>query len=885
MSDQPYLTNRRGFLRAGTGAAAAATLPARAFAYQPTGADAETDVRIRRDEYGVPHVYATGAGERPAVFFGHGYAVAEDRLFQLEMYRRFYYGTVAEVLGPGEDDEWIAFDREARRNRSSDTPLPVQFDEQLETEHLAVLDAFADGINRYIERMREREAVSDEESSEALRQQFHKGFHDYGFRPEPWDREDVAGVFVASMAYFSNYQLETLNASVLSGLQREYDDETAMAVLSDLNWGDDPSAPTSTRQPEVGYTPPYVPAGGDEGETDPADRSGIGDAGASESAGDLGSRGHYRIPSSPSAVHEAEMERQRTLATGLDELGLPFKLGSNALAVDGDHTESGDALLFGGPQMGFTTPSVMYEVGLHGSDFDVTGSTVAGYPFVMFGHNRNGAFTSTAGIDNSIQMFVEEIRTDGETDQYRFRDEWYDVESHTETIPVADAPDESMTIRRTRHGVVTQWRPDDGEAIAQSRSYEGLDAQSWRAYYEAQFATDAEEFVAASQSCTYSLNFLWAGADGDIAYVHLGRYPDWEEVPWDTRFPADGTQYELTPDDYLAASDGEVPSAVNPEPGFSAQWNNKPAPDWNNGDMSYAWGTDHRVQRIINLVRDELETEGAVGYESLKEFVYDIAFVDLRAIRYGDALLAAYESAAGDDASELERDALDAVREWNNFRQGSGDRYMGQYPVGYTVFDRFFPKLLEKTFRPTFGSSLYQQALVYLDYRYGRPTLMRALHPEQAALEPALDYFGGDPEAVFVAAFRETVAELREEYGDDVSTWRADARVDDLDNMALFGMPIGVGDAGDMPFLNRGTENHFVRVGGSNAGTPAADYEAENVLPPGESGYVAPDGTTAEHYSDQLDEFVEFAYKPLRFTRSEVARGTETTETVTRDGE
>ena len=410
--------------------------------------------------------------------------------------------------------------------------------------------------------------------------------------------------------------------------------------------------------------------------------------------------------------------------------------------------------------------------------------------------------------------------------------------------------------------------------------------RSWRAFYEAQFATDADEFVAASQSCSYSLNFVWAGADGDIAYVHLGRYPDWEQVPWDTRFPADGTQYELTPEDYLAASDGEVPYAVNPDSGFSAQWNNKPAPDWNNGDMSFAWGTDHRVQRIVNLVRNELETEGAVSYDSLKEFVYDIAFVDLRAIRYKDALLAAYEAAAGDDAGELERTALEAVRKWNNFRQGSGDRYMGQYPVGYTVFDRFFPKLLEKTFKPTFKSTpLFQKAMVYLDYRYGRPTLMRALHPEEVALKPALDYFDGNPEEVFVEAFRETVAELRDEYGSNVEAWRADARVDDLDNMALFGMPIGVGDAGDMPFLNRGTENHFVRLDGKNAETSAADHQAENTLPPGESGYVAPDGTTAEHYSDQLDQFVEFTYKPLRFSRSEVNRATETTQTVTRDGE
>ncbi|WP_227380925.1 penicillin acylase family protein [Haladaptatus halobius] len=577
------------------------------------------------------------------------------------------------------------------------------------------------------------------------------------------------------------------------------------------------------------------------------------------------------------------MARQRTLATGLDALGLPFKLGSNALAVAGTHTESGDALLFGGPQMGFTTPSVMYEVGLHGSDFDITGITVAGYPFVMFGHNNHGAITSTAGLDNSIQTFVETIRTDGEQEQYKFREDWHSVAVHSETIPVSGAPDAEVTIRRTRHGVVTQWRPDEGEAISQTRSYEGRDMNSWKAFYEAQYVTNADEFVTAAQNCDYSLNFMWAGDDGDVAYVHLGRYPDWEQVPWDTRFPADGTKYELTDADYLRAADGSVPFAVNPSTGYTAQWNNKPAPGWNNGDMSYAWGTDHRVQRIINLMENRLATEGVVDYSFLKEIVYDIAFVDLRAIRYKEPLIAALANA---ELSDMEQSAFKAVADWNNLRQGDGTDYLGNYSVGYTVFDTFFSHLLDETFEPTFGvlGSLYGPVRsVFLNYRYGRPLLMRALHPTDAALEPAVDYFHGDQPTVFRQAFQKAVEDLRAKHGDNVSTWKAPAHVDKLDNMALFGMPIGVGDAGEMPFLNRGTENHFVRVGRTNGQSNQQsrhDFSAENILPPGNSGYLAPDGTKDIHYADQLKMFIDFEYKPLRFTTAEVARDIEATKSL-----
>ena len=52
----------------------------------------------------MPHIYAAELG---ALFFGYGYAVAEDRLFQMEIMRRSVWGTVAEVLGP----DYVDFDR------------------------------------------------------------------------------------------------------------------------------------------------------------------------------------------------------------------------------------------------------------------------------------------------------------------------------------------------------------------------------------------------------------------------------------------------------------------------------------------------------------------------------------------------------------------------------------------------------------------------------------------------------------------------------------------------------------------------------------------------------------------------------------------------------
>jgi len=851
--------SRRDVLRAGAGLAGVGAVSEATLGYSQ-GDESETRVTIKRDEYGVPHVYARSAEDREPVFYGFGYVTAEDRLYQLELYRRYYHGTVSELLG----EKWVDFDKEARRNTAGGRPLEAQFDRQLTEAQRGVLGAFTEGINRYISEVR----ASDE-------RQFHKGFHDAGVEPEPFTPEDAAGMFVASMAFFSGFQLETLGAQVVDLLTKEKgSNERAMELFGDLNWGNDPGAPTSGVQPDGVYHPPYTSAGRpSEASADSETRPSRGPTGEQHAPSNRVTGGDFAVPTAPGEVHEAEMERVRKLATGLDELGLPIKYGSNALAVQGEITESGDALIFGGPQMGFNTPSVMYEAGLHGPDFDIAGSTVAGYPFIMFGRNRDGAFTSTAGIDNCIQTFVESIDASGSgTATYEFRGEDHEVETDEQTIPVKDGEDVTFTVRRTRHGVVTQWRPEEGQAIAQTRSYSGRHMNCWRAFYEAQFASSTEEYREAAQRCDYALNFLWAGKSGDVGYFHLGRYPDSEAVEWDTRLPADGTKYELTDEDYLRAADDEVPYSVNPPAGYSAQWNNKPAPDWNNGDLSYSWSTDHRVQRIINLVERRLESAGSLNYEFLKTVVYDISFVDLRSIRFRDALLSALESA---DLGQTERKAKQQLERWDHYRQGSGGDHSGKYPPGYIVWETAFPKMLENVFADEFGSA-WDPASYFLGYDYGKGTLVRVVHLDETELPLGADYAGGDPSDEFVAAFRSAVDELGQEFGAAPGQWRRPARTAKLDNRSLFGVPIGVGDAGDMPWVNRGTENHFVRL--------SEKPKAENVLPPGNDGYVAPDGTKSEHYDDQLELFVDFEYKQLLFGDEAVEEATES-KTVIDAGE
>lgn len=64
-------------------------------------------VRVVRDHFGIPHIYAKNLDD---LFFAQGFVQAQDRLFQIDLWRRSVQGCLAEILGP----EFVERDRLAR---------------------------------------------------------------------------------------------------------------------------------------------------------------------------------------------------------------------------------------------------------------------------------------------------------------------------------------------------------------------------------------------------------------------------------------------------------------------------------------------------------------------------------------------------------------------------------------------------------------------------------------------------------------------------------------------------------------------------------------------------------------------------------------------------
>ena len=122
------------------------------FAFKPAGFDLpgttespRAGVTITRDAYGVPNIRA---GSDRDLWFGAGYAVARDRLVQLELFRRGTRGTLAAVLGK----DSLADDIVARRGYYTDTELRRML-ARLPAPLRARFDAYADGINAWAARV------------------------------------------------------------------------------------------------------------------------------------------------------------------------------------------------------------------------------------------------------------------------------------------------------------------------------------------------------------------------------------------------------------------------------------------------------------------------------------------------------------------------------------------------------------------------------------------------------------------------------------------------------------------------------------------------------------------------------------------------------------
>lgn len=745
----------------------------------------DATIRIIRDKFGVPHIFAPSLY---GVFYGSGYAQAQDRLAQMELYRRTAKGELAEIMG----ESALEQDKQRRILGYTEAERWEQF-AALSAEEQLVLKAFADGVNAIIAQVN------------AGKRPMPQRLKDLGVtKLRPWKPTDTIAITHMMAERFGSSGGEELRMLQLRlYLQLKFGAQ-AMSVLNDLAWQNDPTSPTTVV----------------DGMRDEGRRTGKTDGmrNAGRRTEKLKTQNFVPHPSSPVPLLNAiRIVEEWDSVEWCRRLGLFTRFGSYAMVVAPQKSATGKPLLVGGPQMATGTPSIAYEIALYCPKFQVRGMTFAGVPIVLIGMNQHLAWTTTSGAGDNVDIFAEHLSKENKY-RYMYRGEWLPMERRIEIIFVK-GKDEPVQVEvcRTLHGVVLSWDEKAGVAYARTKAYQGRELGAMRAIYAFHKATKVSEFAEACKHIATSHNFFVATKDGDIGFWFCGRYPIRAEGI-DPRFPAPGTG-EFDWKGFIPFE--KLPQQINPPQGFFANWNNKPAVWWDNGDLP-RWGVIHHVKRIADLLRSKPK----LTLEDLRRFVVDIEGYDVRADFFKPMLLRAIQRVAPEDV-ELKMVA-DLLKRWDNQRaEGS---------VAATIFDAWFEALQETVVVDDLGDfgdkNLFRMAI--------QPSLLWYVLADNPPRRLSRDYLNGEnKDEVMIKALRTALERLRKERGEIVN-WGFRKRLWRFDPLP----PI--------PGPNRGAYIQIVEVS-----TPPHGF---NILPPGQS-----EDSKSSHYADQHPLAMRWQFKPMVF--------------------
>lgn len=276
--------------------------------------------------------------------------------------------------------------------------------------------------------------------------------------------------------------------------------------------------------------------------------------------------------------------------------------GSNSWVVSGSRTTSGRPLLCNDPHLTPTVPSVWYAAHVRaGDDFESTGVTLAGLPFVVIGHNRHCAWGYTNSFADAQDLVVERFDGPGRR-RYRTESGFASSRVIEERITVRGASDHVEEVVVTRHGPVVEQLDDPdaerwaGLALQWTALTPGDSAGSLLALQRAHDWDSFRDALAGSEAP--SLNVVYADVQGHIGYFLSGRIPVRQRPP--SGLPVPGWTGDATWSRYLSRD--EVPQAFDPPEGFIVTANNRIVGD----DYPHYIGTDYmngyRARRIRELV-------------------------------------------------------------------------------------------------------------------------------------------------------------------------------------------------------------------------------------------------------------------------------------------
>ena len=556
-------------------------------------------VNLIRDAHGVPHIQASTQQD---MIIAQGYVTAQDRLWQMDAFRRNADGDLAELMGPA----LVRHDEIQRVLQFRNTAQRIYGN--LSAQDRGRLDDYARGVNLFI---------AQSELNGGLPVEF-KLLH---YRPAPWTGVDSISVGLMMVQTLDTHWPTKLSRARIAAKLKNPN------LIADLypvgSWRDRP--PTGTildlTQP---HPEPAAPAASDDDDDEDE-------------------------PSSASAVPEP----LGTTAL-LQLLGLPTcdgcVSGSNNWVVAGSHTASGKALLSNDMHLGLTVPNIWYMADISAPGFHAAGVSLPGLPFIVAGHNEHVAWGFTALMGDVQDLYEEQL--DGRGNYKDASGQWKPLRVDHEVIRVRGSNDVALDVSFSAHGPLLNPLLTKDSAPLSLR---------WTLYdtslnsiplYEINSASNWAEFSTALKQWNWpTQNLVYADDQGHIAYHAIGQIPIRPAglVP----IPIADTAHEWQ--GYIPFD--SLPNSVDPPSDFLATANSRVTTDAAPYPISLEWVDPYRAERIYKL----LDGRSGLTPKDMLAVQTDI-YSDMDQ-EFGQRLAYAIDHTGGVDARL--RQAAELMRSWD----------------------------------------------------------------------------------------------------------------------------------------------------------------------------------------------------------------------------
>ncbi len=800
-------------------------------------------VELVRDRLGVMHVYGS---DDQAALYGQGYALATDRLFQIELTRRQALGQQAEVLGEKAFDSDVA---SRALNFAKLGVLDLTLARANDSESVDLAQAWVEGVNA---------RIAEVESGQVPKP-YGLSPKELDLLPEPWTLEHVFAVGkMLTFGMSSSLEYEIL-ASALRKLGADFYNQVPI------------SQPTYDVFPMVDYK-----------------------------AGQKANPRTQPKTRAPSRLPQGMTYKHRFF------FGRPQ---SNNWAVAGSLTDTATPFVCGDPHQPLDSPPRFWPVHLNSKDaggsLDVVGFAFAGTPGVQLGHTAGVAWTATTNHADVMDLFEVQVvdATSIEIGEASFpirqRKEAISVRAEDgkvakRTVTFRDVPNQGILLPEEMLPVPTLFLVDNPKSDAILLKWTGFSASSeFAAYANMAKANNVDEWERAVDELDVgAVNLVAADKEHIVYHVHADvpdrGSPSALPMPWRV-LPVEHAP-ALWGNGLLGAD--RLPHLKDPQGGLLSTANNDPWGFTADGDTSndaFYYGNFYARGFRAHRINKRLSELVASGHKLTREHMHELqrdVFSSMAETMIPKLIEALAATEGTPELVELQGDAdlinaVNALSAWDKrFTRDSGAAVMFLALEWYAVRDAFADKLGAQLFDP----------IASADPPYLLGMLRNTLELRYVGAEGLM--LGGR-DAFLLRSLRAATGWIRQRFGSlDVSTFKlSDVHAAQFDNRygkrfdggltAVHGSADTVNVSAAAFFENGVPRSMFVSGDGALYRMVVgfgADGVPEATINFARGTSEDPDSS---HFADQQESWADVTYQKLPFRKQDVEAAAESRRMLT----